>query len=201
MVRKKGNRRRLITTLIVLGVLLLVIGIVAIVRATSSHKDDPYTQPEATTQEKPADTSKGTTKTGDDEKASQDTSANTAEPTIDPSQLASIDIAPMSLTVSYVKGIGGFEYQVLRTPSGTQYVEFLSAELVGSKCTDDQGVFASILANPAGAESATVTKTTTVDGTKYGLSLASAACTSNPEALQTYQKSFTDAFSLLKKTN
>jgi hypothetical protein len=106
----------------------------------------------------------------------------------------------MQITVSYVKVNAGFEYYVMRTASGTQYVEFSSPELVGTKCTDDKGVFASIIESPSTNESTTLSKTTTVDDTKYGLSLADATCTKDPELLKQFQSSFSDAFSLLKRS-
>ena len=105
----------------------------------------------------------------------------------------------MSITVSYVKGVGGFEFEVHRTPSGTQYVDFKSSDLVGTKCTDDEGIFATILESPGSDEQATLTKTIKLDGTTYGLSLAATTCTSDTTKLSAYQQSFNDAFSLLKK--
>jgi cytoskeletal protein RodZ len=180
---------------IVLG-LIIIGGIVAVV-AVNSNKDDPYVQPEPASSNTEDKTDAKTT-TPEPTKPTTDETDSTA---IDPATVSTIDVTPMELTVSYVKGAGAFEYEVLRTPSGAKYVEFRSAELAGTKCTNDQGAFASILANPDNTESATLTKTTTIDDTKYGLSLASDSCTSNPEALKAYQKSFSDAFSLLKKIN
>lgn len=120
---------------------------------------------------------------------------------LDPATVGTIDIQPLSLTVSYVKGIEGFEYTVKRSSGGTQYVEFMSPQLVGTKCTDDTGTFASIIESPDTNEASTITATQTVDGTKYGLSLSDTTCTGNEELLKQYQASFRDAFSLLKKTS
>lgn len=108
----------------------------------------------------------------------------------------------MTITVSYVKGVGAFEYQVLRTPSGTQYVEFRSTDLVGTKCTDDAGAFASIIQNPSSTDNtSSVSQTVELESTKYGLALSGTNCTPNVELLQQYQQSFSKGFSLLKKTN
>lgn len=199
MAKKKGSRA-LITSIIVLAVLLAVVATIAIVKAIAGNgKQDPYKQ--TSSQQTPSNTSKDTSKpstTPND--ADKNSTTNTqSSSTIDPATVSTIDIPPMSITVSYVKGIGAFEYEVLRTPNGTQYVDFRSDDLVGTKCTDDQGDFASILQNPTSDEAATVSQKTTVDGTTYGLSLAASTCTSNPDLLAKYQKSFSDAFTLLKK--
>lgn len=194
---KNTSKRTLVTTLSVLAVLLLVIGAIALFRL--SAKQDPYVSP-ADTQSKD---SSQTTETPDETSSTDGTGANNAQSdyqaTIDPATVATVDIVPMTITVSYVKGIGAFEYEILRAQNGTRYVEFRSPSLVGTKCTNDMGTFASIIANPTDTESSTLSKTTTVDGTKYGLSLADATCTSDSAALQKYQQSFSDAFTLLKK--
>lgn len=201
MVQKKG-KRTLITALAVLLVLLVAIGTVTFIRVLGVGKEDPYLESDTSSVEKPNDSTNQDTKpeAQDDTnpEAQADESTN-EEPKLDPATVGTVDISPMEITVSYVKGVGGFEYQVLRTSNGTRYVEFRSAELAGTKCTDDEGKFASILANPNDTEGATITKTTTVDDTKYGLSLEGAACTSDKDKLENYQKSFSDAFSLLKK--
>jgi hypothetical protein len=202
MVHKKGNRRALITAIAILVVLLVAIGTITIIRAVNSGKDDPYVQPDPstssteTTNETPSDTTEPVT--GED---GDTPTSNEEEPTLDPATVGTIEITPMEIVVSYVKGAGGFEYEVLRTANGTRYVEFRNESLAGTKCTNDKGAFASILAEPTSNESATLSKTTTVDGATYGLSLEGTTCTSDVDALKAYQKSFSDAFSLLKKTD
>jgi cytoskeletal protein RodZ len=192
---KNTGKRTLVTTLSVLAVLLLVIGAIALFRLNA--KPDPYVAQD----EKTSDDTSQTTQTPDDSSSSD--TATTPQPetsqTIDPATTSTIDIVPMAITVSYTKGVGPFEYAVLRAQNGTRYVEFRSTNLVGSKCTNDEGTFASIIADPTEAESTALSKTTTVDGVKYGLSLADATCTSDSAALQKYQQSFSDAFTLLKK--
>lgn len=206
MVRKK-DKRKLIIALSVLGVLLVAIATVAIIKAVNSNSADISSTQESdrtssasdTAQQQEANTNETDTAQNGD---SQATTPDTEEaPTIDPATVNTIDIPPMEITVSYVKGAGGFEYEVLRTPNGSQYVEFRSPELVGTKCTDDQGTFASILENPSSGEGSTIAKSVTVDDTQYGLSLSAANCTSDAAKLQKYQQSFNDAFSLLKKLN
>lgn len=204
MVKKRGNKRIYIIAGSILGALVVVFGIVGLVNSLSSGKADPYKQTSGTqiTNENDAssdgDAQPEDTKPADssnDTKPADDTNSST----LDPTTVSTINIDPMNITVSYVKGIGGFEYAVKRTASGTQYVEFSSPELVGTKCTNDTGAFASILANPGSSENATIAKSTTVDGTKYGLSLSAANCTRDEALLKQYQASFSDAFDLLKK--
>lgn len=197
MVKKKGNRA-LFTSIAILIVLLAGIAAVVIIKAvTNGQADTTQTTSSDSTQNTdisppPATTDEGTSTTD------TDTNPDT-EPAIDPATVSTIDIAPMELTVSYIKGIGGFEFNVLRTSSGTRYVQFSSPTLVGTKCSNDEGMFATILQDPSTDESATITKKTTVDGTEYGLSLTGSTCTNDAELLAKYQQSFSDAFTLLKK--
>ncbi len=195
----KKRKRTLVTTLSILAVLLVAVGTVALIRTLSPGKEDPYVQQEQVSQENDANQGVETPDNGQNQTNQQQSSESTSgEPALDLARVATVDIVPMDITVSYVKGIGGFEYEVLRANNGTRYVEFRSPQLIGTKCTNDAGTFASILASPTEGERGTLTKTTTVDGTTYGLSLADATCTSDTAKLQSYQKSFSDAFSLLK---
>lgn len=201
MVQHKGKRQKLIVTGIGVGVLLLLIGIFALARALNPGGDDPYKQ-EASSQTVPepeANASDTTQSESDEPDVTQNDEAET-ESSVDPSTVSTLPIEPLGITVSYVSGVGGFEYVVQRTASGTQYVQFRSSELAGTKCTDDTGAFASILQSPSNNEQSTISETKTVEGKQYGLSLADATCTSNPELLRRYQASFRDAFSLLKKS-
>lgn len=191
---QKSRKRSLITAISILVVLLVVIGIVALM-SSLNKKDDPYVQSQST------DTTNIPTEDVEDETPPSDEvdPVETDVETVDPATVSTIDIAPLSITVSYVKGIGAFEYEVLRAPNGTRYVEFRSTNIIGTKCTNDAGTFASIIVSPTDSESATLSKKTTVDDTTYGLSLADATCTTDTEKLEQYQKSFSDGFSLLKK--
>lgn len=202
---KKKSKRTWIVAVAVLVALLVVVGMVTLIKSLNS-KTDPYRQTETsstqstTDEDSDSDTIQDSNEdaTTANDTPTTDTDDDT-QTTIDPSTVSTIDIEPMDLTVSYVKGVGGFEFAVRRTANGTQYVEFSSPSLKGTKCTDDEGVFASILASPSTDEGSTITKTVTIDGEKYGLSLVGATCTKDPDLLKKYQASFSDAFSLLKK--
>lgn len=195
MARSFTKKQKTITIISVVAVVLvaaLVVWWLAFQRSqaepdpfiTSSQTQDE-TQPPAPEADEPAE---GTP-------ASEDTTA----PNIDPATVSTVDIEPLAITVSYVRGIPGFGFLVQRTPDGTQYVEFASEEVVGTKCTNDTGVFASIIVSPSDQDGATISKRVTLDGTVYGLSLPDATCTSDTELFAQYQASFKDAFSLLAK--
>ncbi|MES2630342.1 MAG: hypothetical protein V4611_00075 [Patescibacteria group bacterium] len=194
MVQNKGRK----TLYIALGVIVAAILAVGVVVFIASLSNKPT-----------SDTNQTTTK--DEPSVPEETQETTDKPTadvpeddtdqasIDPEQVSTVSIEPMTIVVSYMKGVGGFDFQVSRNANGTQYVQFSNAELAGTKCTNDEGVFASIIESPTSDETATLTKTTTVDGTTYGLSLAESTCTSNAELLKQYQNAFSEPFSLLKK--
>ncbi len=198
---KNKRKRSFIIALSVAGILLIAIITALVIKSIGSSANDPYIQNSS------AETSDQSVKTPDEDSASDQpapanqTDQTNGQSTVDPATLTTVDIVPMSITVSYVKGIGGFEYEILRAQNGTRYVQFSSTELVGTKCTNDTGVFASILASPTEAEASTLAKTVKVDGADYGLSLADATCTADTAMLQKYQQSFSDGFSALKKLN
>jgi hypothetical protein len=193
------GRKKLIAAVSVIVALVLIISVFAIAKtlllsksadsSETSSKDAPSTSDEDNDTNAPVSPSPDTT-----------VPEVATESPVDPSTVATVDIEPVTLTVSYSKGVGGFDFEVLRTPSGTRYVQFSSPKLVGTKCTDDKGAFASIIEKPTADESTTLAKTTTVDGTAYGLSLAESTCTSNSDLLKQYQDAFSKPFSLLKKT-
>jgi hypothetical protein len=199
MVKKKGKRQLIILGSIAFAI-LIIIGLVALFFSLTPGGDDPYKQEpqKSQTDRQPEVTNEPEEPTVPESTEDED---NADESSIDPANVSTIDIQPLSLTVSYNKDIGAFQYSVQRTASGTQYVEFMSPELAGTKCTDDEGAFVSILESPDTNESSTINKTKTVDGTTYGLSLADDTCTKDPTLLKKYQAAFSDAFSLLKKLN
>mgnify|MGYP003582209510 CR=1 FL=1 len=199
MATKKGNRKKLVTALSILVLLLVVIGTITLIKVVGSGKNDPYTQQSESNQTDESSNDDSSKNDESDSEAEAPQNQTPEESQIDPATVSTVDITPMEITVSYVKGIGGFEYEVLRAANGTRYVEFRSPTFIGTKCTNDAGTFVSIIASPTESESTGLAKTTMVDGTKYGLALADASCTGKPEELQKYQKSFSDAFSLLKK--
>ncbi len=202
MAQHNKKRQLIITTSVTAGLLLLVIGGIVVAQSLAGRdKADPYKQ-QNIENTRTDETSSAVTETDEDiaaENSTPDTSTEQA-PALDPATVATIDITQLGITVSYVKGVGGFEYVVKRTPGGSQYVEFRNESLKGTKCTDDQGAFASIIENPTSSDAATLTEKKTVGSTEYGLSLAADSCTSNTELLKRYQDSFKSAFSLLKQS-
>jgi hypothetical protein len=185
------SKTGLFVTIVVLGIVLVVV--VAIV-LTKKPQDVTTTTPASTS--KDVSTAKDTTTETD----STDTSSKTQTPatTVDPQTLNSIDVGPLGITVFYSKGTPGFEFTVLKTADQTQYVEFTSSDLIGTKCTNDQGAFASIIKNPSTSETQTTSQTVKVGSDTYGLSLASAGCTANDMLLNQYQDGFKNGFSSLK---
>lgn len=186
---KGQGKTGLIVTIVVLGLTLLTVsGLVIWQNATrTSTTQPPSTE---TTADKPT-TQPTTTET---------TPVETPTPIpVDPETLTSIDIEPMKLAVFYTKGTGAFEYAIMRTADHTEYVEFSSMALVGTKCTNDNGVFASIIKNPSSTEDqTTISAKTTVNSDTYGLSLPAGNCTSDQALLKEYQAAFSNGFSQLK---
>lgn len=184
------SKRSFIVTIIVLVIVLLIVGAVVLAKKMNQPSTTDTTN-----------TSKQATPTKDSATDTTDTSSPTADaPTsaADPDTLTSVDIEPFGVTVFYSKGTPGFEFTVLKTANQTQYVQFTSSDLVGTKCTNDQGEFASIIKNPSTDESQTTSQTVKVGNDTYGLSLASAGCTSNPDLLAQYQAGFKNGFASLK---
>lgn len=171
---------------IIITLLLFTSGREAQQEDTPRYQDTPIQQKEEAPQDEPVDTTP-------DEQASDDAAS------LDPATIGSIDIPPAGLVVSYIKGVGGFEYEVLRATNGRKYLELRNGDLVGTKCNDDAGVFVSILESPNESEKGSVSKTVTVDGTEYGLSVASPTCTNDTQLLEKYQEAFVKPFTLLKK--
>lgn len=186
--RKKG----LIVTIIVLGIVLVVVGAVVIAKQKNQTSTPPKSDSSKTT------TPSKETAAVTDENGEASSSTGTTAPLADPETLASVDIAPLSITVFYSKGTPGFEYTVLKTADKTEYVQFTSTDLVGSKCTNDDGAFASIIKNPSSNETPTTSQTVKVGADTYGLSLASTGCTANSDLLAQYQTGFKEGFSSLK---
>lgn len=189
-------KQAIITGSAALGLLILVIvGVIVIRSMINSGDDTRYEQ--SNIENKPVqDPPKE-----DEQEPAVDEKPVEEEPQLDPASLSTITITQMGIEVSYLKGIGGFEYAIKRTPGGSQYVEFKSEQLKGTKCTDDQGVFVSIVEKPDANETAILSKRKSVGGVEYGLSLAATNCTSDEVLLKKYQDSFTKAFGLLKSSS
>lgn len=187
---KGQGRTGLIVTIIALAVTLGVVGAIVLLQNLNRPAVviDPGTSTESTNEE---------TKT--EETSDETTGEQTTTEAVDPSTLNSIDIEPLEITVFYTKGTPGFEFAVKRTADRTEYVEFSSPDLVGTKCTDDTGVFASIIKNPASSEDQTaVAQKKTVGSDTYELSLAGKNCASDQTLLEEYQAAFSNGFSQLK---
>lgn len=191
MAQRKG-RRIVLLVASALGVALLVLGVLVWSGVfAGSGEEDPYTTTPVT------NLGDGAEQQAEEENVVQEEEA-TKEVTVTPEDVSTIDIEPMGITVSYLKGVGGFSFEVLRSASGTQYVEFRNEALIGTKCTDDQGVFAAIIAKPSASEQETIDETTEVEGVTYGLSLSANTCTGDSALLAEYQEAFSEPFPLLK---
>lgn len=187
---KGQGKTGLIITIIALALTLVAVGTIVILQ--NVNKPAVTNQPE-TTQDTSEEEVPATDET--DDLADPETVA----PQVDPATLSSVDIEPLAITVFYTKGTPGFDFAVQRAADGTQYAEFSSTDLVGTKCTDDEGIFASIIKNPASSDDqTTISQKVTVGSDTYGLSLAGKNCTSNEALLEKYQTAFTNGFSQLK---
>lgn len=184
-----------------IAIVALIAGLVIgyFIFQASQTEDDPFTE-STTSQQSEQDTS-SEPPVDESSLSGPESEAESPEPTpspqLDPSTVSTVDIEPLGITVSYVKGVSGFSFIVLRTQDGTEYVEFRNDDLAGTICTDDEGAFASIIVGPSEQDVATLAQTVTVDEVVYGLSLPSDDCTDSTELFEQYQQSFTDAFSLL----
>lgn len=187
---KTQGKTRFVVAGVVIVVILLAIGAVLLTR-----KSTPPVAPG--TSSTSSDTTKDTTTETDATDVAPAT-PKTDSPAVDPATLTSLAVQPLGVTVFYSKGTPGFEYAVLKTGDGTQYAQFTSADLIGTKCTDDEGVFASIIKNPSNSEAQTTSQIVKVGNDTYGLSLASAGCTSNSDLLAKYQTGFKNGFSSLQ---
>lgn len=185
------SKTTLITTIIALALTLLIVGGIVLAANLNQPAADDSSIEESKAEDLPVEADpEEQTPTVDEPEAS----------VVDPSTLRSIDVEPMGLTVYYTKGTPGFEFSVKRTEGSTEYVEFSSPELVGTKCTDDEGSFASIIKNPSSPEDkSTINETTQVGEDTYGLSLAAENCTSDVDLLKEYQSAFSNGFSMLEE--
>ena len=199
---KPQSKKKLIVIIAILVGVMLVIGAVYAKRnsqttAETSSETSSQEAVDNTTTDLPTDDSTTDAPENDDEtKPDTETSKPDATPA-DPESLSSVDIEPLSITVFYSKGTPGFEFLVKRTADQTQYVDFTSPDLIGTKCTDDEGIFASIIKNPSTESQTTITQKVTVAGDTYGLSLAGEGCTSDVALLGQYQDAFSYGFSSL----
>lgn len=190
-----ASRRRLTKKQLTYGIVAAVVALTLAIWLFAFFGPSPQTAAPAsdeTTQEAPATTP-------DDEQPAEDVPVEAPVSTIDPATVSRIEVEPLGLSVAYVKGVPGFGFSVERTASGTRYVEFSSESLIGTKCTDDEGAFASIIVNPSDQDTATLSETKKLDDTTYGLSLPDDTCTADAALFTEYQAAFRDAFSLLER--
>jgi hypothetical protein len=190
MTKQKGGKTGLIITIVVLALTLGIVSWIAFTGRQSPQQQETITEQDNDTnnqqpEEVPTD-------------QPEVVPPETESPTVNAEDFSSIAVEPLGVEVFYTKGLAGFEFEVKRTANSTQYAEFMSTELVGTKCTDDRGLFASIIKDPSSTEEATITLQTTVGDSDYGLSLASDACTADKKLLSSYQTAFKEGFSLLK---
>ncbi len=188
------HKKSFVAVIVTLSILLVVIGVAGTLALLAQPKaDDPYA-----TKTPATESTENTAPANDTPEKATEPEKPAPQTTLAPEEVATIDIPSLAITVSYKKGVGGFEYRVGRAAAGTQYVEFSNATLIGTKCTNDRGVFASIIKNPTASDQATISQTTKVADDVYGLSLAGASCTSDAASFSSYQSAFKDGFSLLK---
>lgn len=188
---KGQGKTGLIVTIIALGLTLVVVGTIAIL----SNLNPPAVTNDPST----ANNSSENDTTTEETESTDENVDEPTQPAVDPATLTSVDIEPLAITVFYTKGTPGFDFVVKRSADQTQYVEFSSPNLVGTKCTNDEGVFATIVKNPASSEAQTTfVQEKTVGSDTYGLSLAGKNCTSDETLLDTYQTAFVQGFSQLK---
>ena len=191
--QERAKKRLIIASVLIVAVIALVVTLLVVNGNRSAQRQAAQETTKSETEKKESSENTSSPLESETPKEDEDLSA------IDPATIGTVDITPASLTVSYIKGVGGFAYEVLRSADGRKYIELKNSELAGTKCSDDTGVFVSILEAPNESEKATISKTMALDGVQYGLSVASPTCTSEPELLKQYQDAFSKPFGLLKK--
>lgn len=188
---KRKSKTGLIVTIIILGITVLAVGGFALWQ--NLNKQPAVDNSAENSNSEPADDTPAS------DTPSDDVPADPAVPTVDPSTLSSVNIEPMKIVVYYSKGVGGFDFAVKRTADRTEYVEFSTSALVGTKCTGDEGSIASIIKDPSSPEDkTTISQTKDLNGTTYGLSLTGKNCTGDVALLEKYQTAFSNGFSQLK---
>ena len=185
-------KQTVITAAIVLVILFAVIAAMLFIRSQTSSQGSTdvetiNVETEQTVEVEDEDTSATTPIPDEEEPVAKPDAAN----------FTTIAIDPLAINIYYTKGTGPFEFAVLRTPGGTRFVEFRAPSLIGTKCTDDLGAFASIIEDPKESDSTTLAESIQVGANSYGLSLATDACTSDAGLLSKYQSAFRDGLPLL----
>lgn len=185
--------KRQIIGIIVVAVMALAVGLFV---WSFSHPFSEGDEPASTTTPAISNTEP---ETPPEPKPERDDPKEADASSIDPATVSTVAIEQLGVSVAYIKGLSGFSYSINQSTDGTQYAAFSSDQLAGTKCTDDVGVFATIVKNPQSQEDqTTLSARKTVNGTLYGLSLPSATCTSDSALFSQYQASFKDAFGLIQ---
>jgi hypothetical protein len=187
---KGQGKTGLIVTIVALALTVIIVGTIVLLQ----NMNRPAVTNDASTSETTDDDTDSDIVVEDEDV----TPETPTTPEVDPSTLTSVDIEPLAITVFYTKGTPGFDFVIKRTADSTQYVEFSSPDLIGTKCTDDEGVFASIIKNTKSSIESSGTVSQKVGFDRYDLSLAGQDCTSNIELLREYQAAFSNGFSELK---
>jgi len=144
-------------------------------------------------------TATATQSNGQSDAPSTALASSTSQPTPpDPSTIKQLHIAQLGLVIDYANTLPGMSYSIGKTTAGTTYVQLSNTQLIGDKCTDDDGVFATILKDPTVTDSVTVSMVTKVGDVTYGLALPSGACTGNLALFNQYQASMKQDFSFLR---
>lgn len=193
----QGKKRLAIIIASIIATLVLVAGLIWVI-------NHPYNSTGLTTN----DTS-STNTNAQKNNASPNTNSNTSKPAEttptapqtpapDPSTVKSLDISQLGLTLNYDRTLPGLSYEISRTGDGTQYVSLTYDGLVGSKCTGDQGEFASIIKNPTNTDSIAINNTVKLGNDTYGLALPDNSCTGNVDLFNQYQASMKANFPYMK---
>lgn len=193
MAYRAARRKLIIGAIVAVVVLFVCLLIWSIVR--------PFDAPETTAPNSAmSEPQQDTPNDSSDAAVDTEPTVNEAEtPTIDPATLSVVAVEPLGISVSYIKGVPPFSFSVNQTDVGTQYAEFSSDQLIGTKCTDDDGTFVSIVKNPTSQEDqTTLSLIKKIGSDTYGLSLPSATCTPDTSLFTQYQAAFKDAFGLLQ---
>lgn len=184
------GRRIIFISIAVVVCIALVTGGALLLRHPSANQPATSTGPSVVT------TSSQTSKSNSDKSSSK--SDSSTKPTApDPSTVKQLEIAQLNVTLDYSNTLPGMSYSIGRTSGGTTYVQLANDQLVGDKCTDDSGVFATILKDPSSTDSTTVSTTVKVGDDTYGLALPSDSCTGDKDLFDEYQTSMKQNFPFL----
>lgn len=183
-----GRRIVFIGIAVVVGVALLTGGVL-LLRHPKSSDQTTASSSNTSVSSKKTDAAKKTTDT--------DTTKVSTPTAPDPSTIKQLEIAQLNVVLGYSNTLPGMSYSIGKTTAGTTYVQLANDQLIGDKCTDDEGVFATILKDPSSTDNTTVSTTVKVGNDTYGLALPSDACTADQDLFDQYQTSMKQNFPFL----